>query len=202
MGTVVQALGKDGAEVSNHMIFNALSIDTEQKKARVRARIGGMVRHGELTRMKDGVYVYNFNRRPRNPRTYCAIWRFVRKAKPGWSLNDVCTMTRVSYTQVRRYCDWLQEEGYISTVGREKNSILYRASHKADLNPETPFPPLRETNPFEQENNAAVQIINALLKQDPYSVKTAKIITKAARTLLERFEKTITQSENEGEDND
>ena len=55
--------------------------------------------------------------------------------------------------------------------------------------PETPYPPLRETDPFAKEKAAAVRIIDTLLRADPYAKKTAQAITEACRILLSRFEK-------------
>lgn len=197
--TAAQSLGSGGKEISVIQVCEALALDTIETKARARTRMNHMQKHGELTRVRDGVYIYNFDKRPRDPRTYSAIWRFVRKGKPGWSLNDASLMTRVSYRQTSRYCQWLLEEGYLALHGKNGKATLYRATSKADACPETPYPPLRETDPFEREKSAAVHIINALLKQDPYAAKTARTITEAARVLLARFESTpekVTENEN------
>lgn len=194
-----QTLGRGGKEVTACQIYDALALTTPEEEARARNRISNMVKHGEVSRAGNGIYIYNFDKRPRNPRTFSAIWRFVRKAKPGWSLNDVSLMTRVSYRQILRYCDWLLEEGYIALHGKSRQTRLYRATAKADASPETPYPPLRDVDPFEKEKSAAIQITNAMMKQDPYAAKTANIIVSAARVLLARFENTVTEDENEGE---
>lgn len=194
-----QTLCEGGKTVSNHQIFSALALDCEPEKARARSRITNMVKHGEMTREADGLYRYNFAKRPRNPRTYAVIWRFVRKQKPGWTITECAMLTRVSYRQIHRYCEWLLEEGYIAGVGKKGLAQLYRATTKADRTPETPYPPLRETDPFAREKAAAVRIIDLLLRADPYAVKTARGITDACTVLLARFEKNRTKTENEEE---
>lgn len=200
----VQALCEGGAAVSNQQIYLALALNCEAEKACARSRISNMVQHGELIREGESLYRYNFAKRPRDPKTHAIVWRFVRASKPGWRITDCAIMTRVSYTQVLRYCNWLLEEGYIAQFGKdERNTVTYRATEKAMKSPETPYPPLRETDPFAKEKAAAVRIIDALLRADPYAKKTARAITEACHILLSRFEKgeaeSLTRNENKEE---
>ena len=67
----------------------------------------------------------------------------------------------------------------------------------ADRTPETPYPPLRETDPFAREKAAVVRIVDLLLRADPYAVKTARGITEACKVLLARVDKNRTENENE-----
>lgn len=197
---VAQTLCEGDNVVSNHQIFVALALNCEPEKARARSRISNMIKHGELTREADGLYRYNFAKRPRDPKTHIAIWRFVRKAKPGWSITECAMMTRVSYTRALRYCTWLVEEGYIARFGKDaRNAVTYRATDKADKSPETPYPPLRETDPFAREKAAAVRIVDSLLRADPYAKKTARNITEACHILLARFEKNSAENHTENE---
>lgn len=198
-----QTLCEGGKTVSNHQIFAALALDCEPEKARARSRISNMVKHGEMTREADGLYRYNFAKRPRNPKTYAIIWRFIRKAKPGWSISECAMMTRISYTQALRYCNWLEEEGFIARAGKDdRNAVTWRATVKADRTPETPYPPLRETDPFAREKAAVVRIVDLLLRADPYAVKTARGITEACKVLLARFDKNRTENENDNPEED
>lgn len=140
----------------------------------------------------------NDARRPREARTLEAVWRFVRKARPGWSISECAMMTRVSYTQALRYCNWLADEGFIIQAGKnERNAATWRATSKADRTPETPHPPLRETDPFARERAAAATIARLLLCADPCAKKTARSITEACRVLLARFDGTCTENEND-----
>lgn len=139
--------GKGGQEISHAMLFEALGLTKEGDKARLRNRINDMARMGEVIKVRPGAYTYNFKYRPRESRSLPAIWRFVRKAKPGWCLKECALMVRVDYTQVLRYAAWLEDQGYIQRVGHnEKRAVTYRATNKADMTPETPYPPYRETD--------------------------------------------------------
>ena len=75
--------GKGGQEISHAMLFEALGLTKEGDKARLRNRINDMARMGEVIKVRPGAYTYNFKYRPRESRSLPAIWRFVRKAKPG-----------------------------------------------------------------------------------------------------------------------
>lgn len=194
--SALQSFCHDGEKVSTKQLVGILGLECEPEKARLRKRLTDMVHHGELKRVEEGVFEYNFAHRPRNPQSFSKIWRFVRHAKPGWSVHAAAMMTHLSYSQVGRYCNWLEEEGYICRDGRDGQTTLYRATRKADAHPETPYPPLRETDPFAKEKAAAARIAQLLLCHDPYSKKVATGVLEACQTLLSRFEKSFTQNEN------
>ena len=179
-------------------MYEALGLENDAEQAVVRSRISDMTRHGEVKRTRTGCFTYDFKHRPREAKSYEALWRFVRKAKPGWSISECAMMTRVSYTQALRYCNWLAEEGFIARAGRDdRNAVTWRATVKADKNPETPYPPLRKTDPFARERAAAATIARLLLCADPYAKKTAQSITEACKVLLARFDTNRTKNENE-----
>lgn len=196
--SAMQSFGTGGQIVSNAELYSALGLEAELEKARLRTRVNDMVKHGEVERVESGCYRYNFKHRPRTNKSFPAIWRFVRKSKPGWCLGDCSLMTRFNCTQVLRYCTWLEEQGFIVRIGKnDDNAITYRATPKADQNPETPWPPLRETDPLAKEKAAAASVARLMLCHDPYAAKTARDIVTACKTLLNRFEKTVTENENE-----
>ena len=191
----VQALGANGQEVSYRQVYEALALTSEGPQAVVRSRISDMLRHGEVERVKAGCFKYNAKHRPREGKAYITLWRFVRAAKPGWAVTECAMLTRISYTQVLRYVTWLEGEGYLERAGRnEKRAVLYRATAKATASPETPYPPTRETDPFQKERVAAATITRLLLCADPYAPKTARSITEACRVLQARFGKNGTDS--------
>ena len=193
----LQALGEGGKEISYRLVYEALGLENDAEQAVVRSRISDMTRHGEVKRTRTGCFTYDFKHRPREAKSYEALWRFVRKAKPGWSISECAMMTRISYTQALRYCNWLAEEGFIARAGRDdRNAVTWRATVKADKNPETPYPPLRETDPFARERAAAATIARLLLCADPYAKKTAQSITDACKILLARFDRNRTENEN------
>lgn len=197
----LQALGEGGKEISYRLVYEALGLESEAEQAVVRSRISDMTRHGEVKRTRTGCFTYDFRHRPREAKSYETLWRFVRKAKSGWTISDCALMTRISYTQAMRYCNWLEEEGFVERTGRDsRNATTWRATAKADKTPETPYPPLRETDPFARERAAAATIARLLLCADPYAKKTAQNITEACRILLARFDKeSVTENENEEE---
>lgn len=195
--TALRSFGAGGQEIHQSQLYDALGLTAEPEKARVRRRIADLLRHGEVTRVRDGVFIYNEKHRPREAKALVAIWRFVRKAKPGWSVNDCALMTKVSYTRVLRYCTWLEEHGFVARVGKnERNAVTYRGTLKADQQPETPYPPQKDTDPFARERVAAASITRLMLCADPYAPKTAREISEACNILLDRFGKNCTENEN------
>ena len=195
-----QSFGAGGVQISNAQLYDALGITSEVEMARMRARINSMVSHGEVNRVGSGVYTYNYNHRPREAKTYTVLWRFVRSHKPGWTVKECALLTRISYTQASRYFSWLEEEGYLERAGRDtKKAVLYRATTKAAASPETPYPPLREADPFQKERTAAATITRLMLCADPYAQKTARTIAEACQVLLARFGGTVTENENREE---
>ena len=195
-----QSFGAGGVQISNAQLYDALGITSEVEMARMRARINSMVSHGEVNRVGSGVYTYNYKHRPREAKTYTVLWRFVRAHKPGWTVKECALLTRISYTQASRYFAWLEEEGYLERAGRDtKKAVLYRATTKAAASPETPYPPLREADPFQKERTAAATITRLMLCEDPYAQKTARTIAEACQVLLARFGGTVTENENREE---
>jgi hypothetical protein len=189
-----------GKRVSNAQLYEVLELRCEQEKDRLRTRITDMVKAGEVIKVSAGLYEYNYKYRVRESATFPAVWRFVRSQKPGWSLTYASQITRISYTQVSRYCGWLENEGYITRHGKDSQTILYRATDKADKSPETPVPPITDRNPFERENAAAARLATLMLCHDPYQPRVAAEIVKNCRVLLARF--AVNQNENSGEHDD
>lgn len=193
----LRSFGANSQEISNAQLYHALGLESEPEKARLRFRINDMVQHGEVSKVRAGVYTYNFKHRPRDSKAYPAIWRFVRKSKPGWSVSECALMTRVGYTHVLRYCSWLEDEGFVECIGKnDRNARQYAGTSKADMAPETPYPPFRETDPFEREKGAATAVVRLMMCADPYAPKTARGIVDACNTLLARFSKPVIETEN------
>ena len=191
----LQSLGCGGKEVSNALIYESRGVQNEEDKDIIRTRVAEMARSGEAARTDRGSFVYNFSYRARKSAGFESIWRFVRAAKPGWSMETCALMTRASYSHVCRYVNWLRAEGYVECQGRDgSNKLLFRNTGKARANPETPDPPIKPTDPFAKERMAAATITRLMLCADPYAVKTGRDICEACRVLLARFEKNNTES--------
>lgn len=197
----MQALGTGGHEISYQQVYDALGLTGESQKATIRTRISDMRRHGEVNHVRPGVFTYNMQHRRAEGRNYVVMWRYVRASKPGWTIKECCMMTRVSYTHAMRYIGWLEGEGYVERTGRTaQRAILYRRAQKAVQTPETPYPPTRESDPFQQERTAAATITRLMLCADPYAPKTASTIVAACHVLLARFSKPCTENENSTEE--
>lgn len=202
--TALQNLGEGGKEVSYPLLYEALGLggagEGSSAKDVVRSRINDMTRHGEVIRTDRGRFVYNFKHKPRNAKLQEAIWRFVRAAKPDWTITDCSLMTHASYCYAMRYIGWLEQEGFVTRSGQnERRAITYRNTNKARQTPETPYPPAKMKDPFEKERLAAATIARHMLCSNPYAVKTAREIIEACHTLLSRFEAAGNSTENENE---
>lgn len=189
---------KPGVKVSNAELYRVLGLKCEEEKNRLRTRLNGMVNQGEVIRVGPGQYEYNFKFRLRKNTTFPVIWRFVRMQKEAWSFADVCQLTRISYSQVKRYCEWLENEEYIARYGKKGVTTTYRAMEKADRTPETPYPDISDRNPFERENAAAAELARLMLCHDPYQTTTARKIVAACNILRARFDPNFNQNENGG----
>lgn len=195
----VRSLAAGGEPISNAQLYAMLGLTTEPEKVRMRRRIDAMLKRGELTRIQDGVFRYHPSRAsaPKHAHIYTSLWRFVRKAKPGWDIKECSLLTGVSYTTARRYCLWLEEEGFVARAGKNGTNLTYRSTSRADQTPETPWPPGRESDPFERERAAAALIARLMLCENLYSGRTARRITEACNTLLSRFGGNHDQSGNQ-----
>lgn len=190
-----RSFGRGDERISNSQIFEALDIESEQEKSRVRTRITDMIKAGEIIKIGSGIYNYNFKFKLRDASTargYSKIWRYIRQQKDGWSIKDCTMLTGQNNTHVSRYVNWLESEGYVEIIGKgDNNARLYKGTLKARQTPETPIAPHTDKDPFEKERIAGAKIIRLLLCNDLYSKATAKDIADACEVLLGRFSKNI-----------
>lgn len=185
----------EGCTVTNAQLYGLLGLTCEPEKDRLRTRVNGMVKQGEVMKLGPGKYKYNFTFILRENKSYAKMWRYVRARKPGWTYSEMSQLINIHYTQVSRYCAWLENEGYIMRRGKNGQAFTYAPTEKARLSPETPYPPLRDVDPFEKEKAAAAKIARLMLCNDPYAKKTAREIVAACNVLFARF-----QPDNGGED--
>ena len=193
---------KKGKRISNAELCRIFNLESEIEKNRLRARLNDMVNKKELLRVGSALYEYNFKYIVRKNTTFPVIWRFVRMQKNEWAFADVCQLTRISYSQVKRYCEWLENEEYIVRYGRAGATITYRATDKADKTPETPYPTVADKNPFERENAAAAELARLMLCHDPYQPTTVRKIVAACRVIQARFDRDFNQVKNGGKENE
>ncbi len=185
----VKSLGEGGALVSNAELFEALGLEIEADKARLRNRMQEMVATGEVSRVREGIYVYNFEQCQVSAKYHKAMWRFVRSQKPGWSVRDMSLFTRASYSHACKYCSWLKDEGYIEQIGKNGLTKIYAGTGKAMATPETPHPPQKINDPYQEERSAAAKIIRLMLCADVGNWRVQKAIVDACDVLRRRFAK-------------
>lgn len=187
---VIQGLTVNGKEpVTNALLYEAMGLDNEPAKARLRSRINDLIKRAELTRIEDGKYTYNPKARMRSGEFYQRAWRAIRSAKPGFSWTSIAQVSRVSYTHVRKYGQWLLDEGFVERHGRDGATHLFRATLRAKDTVNTPFPPQDSADPFEIERNAACRLVRAFMERDPYQPAVRAKIIENCRAILARFEK-------------
>ncbi len=200
---VLRGLSEEGRKstITNALLYEAMELDTEPDKVRLRSRLNDLIRRGELERITPGEYVYHPQNAPgRNGEMYQRIWRAVRSSKPGFSFQDLARVTRASYSHCRKYGKWLLENGYLARHGATGNTALYRTTMQARETLQTPYPPLEMADPFEKEKKAACRLCRAMMERDPYQVAVRKRILESARIILERFDRK--NPEEFGENND
>ncbi|WP_319543189.1 hypothetical protein [uncultured Pseudodesulfovibrio sp.] len=187
---VIQRLTEGGKNtISNAMLYEALGFEDEVEKQRMRRRVTSMIKKSELIRISPGWYSYNPKAQPqRNGEAYMRVWRLVRSKNPGWSMHDMATVTRVSYTMVTRYCGWLLEEGYLARHGRKGNTRLYRATQKAKEQRDTPYPPIAPSDPFDKERSAACRLVRLMMERDLYQNGVRGKLLKELNILNKRFQ--------------
>ncbi len=185
---VIQGLTVNGRDpVTYGILYEAMGIAREEEKARLRSRVNDLVKRGELTRVEDGRFTYNPKARLRSGEFYQRAWRAIRSAKPGFSWAGIAQVSRVSYTHVRKYGQWLIETGYVERYGRDGATLLFRGTAACRDTVETPYPPLDARDPFEAERTAACRLVRLFMERDPYQVRTK--IVQQATTILDRFSK-------------
>jgi hypothetical protein len=192
----VIGLSENGGLISPAMIRGALGLTSDDQ--RIRWVVRDMVKRGELTRVETGQYRYNPDGKEdarRKADFYPRIWRAIRSAKPGFTLQDIALVTRVSYSHVRKYSNFLIETGFLAKHGKQGNTRKYRATNLARETRETPYPPRRIADPFEREKNAGLAMVRLFLLGDPYQTATREKILSHCRTIQARFEKSESEAE-------
>ncbi len=187
---VVGLIEGGAAAVSPALVCEALG----EKRAdpRVQGIMGDMARRGELERIGTAQYRYNpeaLEGSRRDSEFYPRIWRAIRSAKPGFTLQDIALVTRVSYSHVRKYSNFLEEAGHLARYGMSGQRRQWRATQLAQDTPEAPYPPKKIKDPFEREKNMALGVVQAFLLRDPYQPAVRTKIVENCRAILARFEK-------------
>ncbi|ADK84975.1 conserved hypothetical protein [Desulfarculus baarsii DSM 2075] len=192
----------DKTIVCHQQLYEALGLEDEPAKARLRSRIKDLIRRGELRRIKgrDGCYTYHREAMPKRAgEGFGRMWRAIRAAKPGWTWQDIAQITRVDYTMVRRYAVWLADEGFIAQAGRRGNTRLWRSTGRAQEQRVAPLPPIRPKDPFEAERGAACRLVRLMMEADPNQPHVRTKIVKELGILAGRFAEAAKEDESHGD---
>jgi len=194
----LQSLTKTGKGVSNQLLYQALQLEDEESKARLRRRLNELVKRGELRRIMPGVYEYDHAAAPKPPiaESYVRLWRVIRTSKPGWTLQDVILVAGIDQRQAREYVRWLasEEVGLVARAGRDGNSWLWRTTMKGLDQRETPYPQ-RLRDPWESERDAACRLVRCYMEANPDAPRVRRRISEAARLILASVEDIQTETE-------
>ncbi len=189
--TTIVGLVDGGAEyVTPVLIREALGIQGENPH--IQWALRDMTKRGELERVGSGKYRYSpavLEETRRESEFYPRIWRAIRSEKPGFTLQDIALVTRVSYSHVRKYSNFLEEAGYLARHGKDGQRRKWRATQLAQDTPSAPYPPRKIKDPFDREKNMALGLVQAFLLRDPYQPAVRGKIVENCRAILARFEK-------------
>ena len=175
--------------ISNTRLYEIMGLTTEREKARLRSRIGDLIKRGELVRQADGIYSYNPRATPKHDGlAFQKIWRTTRVVSPGFSYMDISLSSGVNVYTVMRYFKFLLQEDYISGNGKRGNTRLFRTTQKGKRQRETPFQPRAIRDPFKDARDAACRVVRLLMETNPYQPKVKQEIAAECRLILDRFE--------------
>ena len=191
MRTVCRTLGEGGETFTNAQIYAAMGAGPEdpQRRDRIRKRVTSLRQVGALEWVARGEYKYVGDDTRRDAPLLTNAWRAVKAAKPGFAVNDITKRSGASHSHV---CGWfrhLEKEGFIQRMGRNGNSILYRATPLTAETKETPLPPKELRDPFATEREAVCELVQIFMVGDPYQPGAQAKILKHCRTITGRFEK-------------
>jgi len=193
---VVIGLSEGGKkEVNNALIFQALALETEPEKVRVRRQLDGMTRQNELTRIKPGHYTYNPKAPQRRGEGYIRMWRAVRASIGTFGIAEIAAVSHVDMSSVSKYLKHLLSIELVRRNGKKGLNILYSTTPKGREQRETPYPPVAPRDPFANERAAMSRLARVFFEKDLYSDSARKTVVKECESILKRFD---TQTEKGG----
>lgn len=193
---VVIGLSEGGKrEINNALVFQALALETEAEKARVRSQLDGMTRQNELSRIRPGHYTYNPKAPQRRGEGYVRMWRAVRASTGSFGIAEIAAVSHVDMSSVSKYLKYLLPLGLIRRNGKKGLNLLYATTPLGHDQRETPYPPVAPRDPFATERAAMSRLARVFFEKDLHSNPARAAVVKECRTILERFD---TQTEKGG----
>jgi DNA-binding MarR family transcriptional regulator len=186
---VIIGLSTDGKDISNALIFQALALETEPEKARVRRQLNDMVKQNELKRIKPGQYTYNPKAPQRRGEGYVRMWRAVRASTGTFQISEIAAVSHTDASSVSKYLKCLIEAGYVRRNGKKGQVRLFSTTPKGRDQRETPYPPVAIRDPFAKERAAMSRLARVFFEKDLYSESARKAAVKECETIMARFAK-------------
>ena len=183
----VSVLSRDGLlAVDTGMVIKALGADGREANT-IRAILTRLAKDGAIIRIDQGAYISTGQGLTKDPGVTVRIWRVIRAARPGWTVNDICQATRVSQSVAYKYIRHLLNEGYVAEYGRKDLAKAYRATAKAKQRKSPLHPPVVVKDEYEAARKAALTIIRAMMTENLETGKTRRTVAEAARRVWETF---------------
>ncbi|WP_419787246.1 hypothetical protein [Pseudodesulfovibrio sp.] len=193
---VVIGLSEGGKkEINNALVFQALGLETEPEKARVRRQLDGMTRQNELSRLKPGHYTYNPKAPQRRGEGYVRMWRGIRSSAGSFGIAEIAAVSHVDTSSVSKYLKHLLSIGLVRRNGKNGMNLLYSTTPSGRDQRETPYPPVAVRDPFANERAAMSRLARVFFEKDLYADAARKTVIKECRAILNRFD---TQAEKGG----
>jgi len=194
---VVIGLNEGGKkEINNALIFQALALETEPEKARVRRQLDGMTRQNELTRIKPGHYKYNPKAPKRRGDGYVRMWRAIRASTGTFGISDIAAVSHVDSSSVSKYLKYLLSIELVRRNGKSGQSLKYSTTPKGHEQRETPYPPVAPRDPFANERAAMSRLARTFFEKDLYSESAREAVIKECNLILKRFDTQIEKGAN------
>lgn len=193
---VVIGLSEGGKkEINNALVFQALALETDPEKARVRRQLDGMTRQNELTRVKPGHYTYNPKAPQRRGEGFIRMWRAIRASTGSFSISEIAAVSHVDTSSVSKYLKHLLAIGLVRRNGKKGLNLLYSTTPSGRDQRETPYPTIAPRDPFADERAAMSRLARVFFEKDLYSAPARQAVVKECRAILKRFD---TQTEKGG----
>lgn len=191
---VITALSKNGKDkVTNACIFEAFGLQSEQEKAQCRSRIAGLVRLHELKRIEPGIYSHSPKSMKLDGVSFVKMWRATRIQTKSFQMSYIASISHYNVSTVSKYLKFLLVEGFIRRNGKKGVNKLFYVTPKGREQRETPYPPKPIKDPFAKERAAISRLARIFFERDLYQPTAQEKIVKECKTILDRFEKSLTK---------
>ncbi|WP_308776837.1 hypothetical protein [uncultured Bilophila sp.] len=187
---LARSLGEE--PFSEVYLFQVMRASAREKRDAIRANLRMLILRGDIEACGDRLY-RAIERRLKDAESYGRLWRIARIQSPGWTMQNVAAIARVSDETAERYIKWLVDSDYVERAGLHKGIVLWRVTKKGR---EERIPPLPDTDipePYVEEMKAAATLCGLMMVSDLSQPYVQDGIRDQLSVLNKRF---FTQVEN------